>query len=53
MKLTSGDSQLPEIFKESEAVITKSFEPKKVTGTQNVIEEKKDVDVTVEKEKNG
>ena len=53
MELTSGDSQLPEIFQESEAVLTKSFEPKKVTETQNVIEEKKDVEVTVEQEKNG
>ena len=53
MKLTSGDSQLPEIFQESEADITKSFEPKKVTGTGNVIEQKKDVEITVEQEKNG
>ena len=53
MELTSGDSQLPEIFQKLEADITKSFEPKKVTETQNVIEEKKDVEVTVEQEKNG
>ena len=51
MELTSGDSKLPEIFQELEEVIVKSFEPKKVTGTENVIEEKKDVEVTVEQEK--
>merc|ERR1719320_956163 len=52
MELTSGDSKLPEIFQEPEEVIAKSFEPKKVTGTENLIEEKKDVEITVEQEKN-
>merc|ERR1719320_1570121 len=51
MELTSGDSKLPEIFQEPEEVIAKSFEPKKVTGTENLIEEKKDVEITVEQEK--
>ena len=53
MELTNGDSQLPGIFQEPEAVITKSFEPKKVNESKNVIEEKKDVEVTVEQEKKG
>ena len=53
MELTNGDSQLPGIFQEPQADITKSFEPKKVTGTENLIEEKKDVEVTVEQEKKG
>ena len=29
MELTSGDSELPEVFQETEAVITTSVEPKK------------------------
>ena len=53
MDLTSGDSQLPGIFQEPEAVITTSVDPKKITESKNVIEEKKNVEGTVEQEKKG
>ena len=53
MELTSGDSQLPEVFQEPEAVLTTSLEPKKVNEPENVIGEKKDVEVTVGQAKKG
>ena len=51
MELTNGDSQLPGIFQEPEADITKGVKPEKFTKTENVVEKIKDVEAAVEQKK--